>query len=1244
MKILTIPMKVDAMVDDKPMTCLTTLDDFARLPYFSKQQIDINYDVANLASSIARKPYSNYVSLPKGVHLHWTLPDAMKAGEANDEGIDMPHLPNRYMVKRIHKTDGSKDKIWIVESDYLYPEGVEPQYAVCIPNLDVNKRALIPYRYLGRQLPLDEWLEEQQDNTLSHEYLPKLDALGWGTPYFSALYPDCFSVFGAYDEDVVGEEARHYEYLVYGWYSDRNQDFIVQKLSNSDDGDSLSSRAQSVANWQIADASAANADMSVCYAKVSFAEDMSLSDGVDTSDTQLTLAKSSEECVAAFLAEQCAGSDKALAVKYENQLQALFYTDDIQGENVDFVNRLKNVRHKEEFDGVTSGDLWTFIDDASFIDSQISDEQQPILLAEYQGFKSSHQQDLSQLNQRQEDAHKTQLNVEYWQRVLYNEWSKYMLCLHPTDMNSTSYPQSDWLRHKMQSETIPKLKSYSVEFGHQQQLIEEQKSCLEQTYQGFIQSLSAQTEQAEGDFAPELLVAIAGPRYWQPKEPSLLVSGDIAVSNREATSTDDEGLPCHLLDVVQADFLSYLTSQVDSELNWQQHAQLQWRQKSWKPLFMEYKAAIYPERTALAGQEEAYPADFVRNTYRIPLNNDEFALPGSGVDLRLRQADTLPELDSQANVVNGRTLLSYSAKASLLKNMRDYLQSEKEDSELDLTTDPSYQAIAVLYEKLTQTPCVLQALSGLHDELLMYSDLTLLKVNDPARFSQTPQFDANITDQVSALLDGHSFKLPAFGHRFTPIKNGVSHLQALRIVDSFGRYKPVDTGHLLRPQRQQRDAVQGQHAGVYSPPRVLQPMRLKFRWQEQLDIDTQQYTPICGYLCYNVFDETLALYNGAGALQGQINPDGEWQGRRGKLKPLDAISHPILRSFTHTLLSFHSANRSDDGNGVNYLPLLKKAIMRAQENIEPQTASAANTTGVLKPLAIVQTSLDLELMGPAETDKNWHALTNELEDGLANSRQFTQVKFPIKLGEYNNLDDGLVAYWKWHNGEVSGAGSFPQSDMADVEGFIDAASFAQNEADYIDQSPDEGIANIEQCLDDPALSLILLMDPEAKVHATTGIVPRKSLQLANHLFQEVVDNIQTDYFTAPLLSPVSQLTIDLPEEQSWCWTQVNPQGEEQNQLNGQVVDKGLFLSGGGDEAMWQACVNTGVLSATEFYAAFAYLDLGRADALTSENLDTEFLIGLLQASTKPGIQDTVNGELFGDRVKAIEGWLERFND
>ena len=136
----------------------------------------------------------------------------------------------------------------------------------------------------------------------------------------------------------------------------------------------------------------------------------------------------------------------------------------------------------------------------------------------------------------------------------------------------------------------------------------------------------------------------------------------------------------------------------------------------------------------------------------------------------------------------------------------------------------------------------------------------------------------------------------------------------------------MDTGHLLRPQRQQRDSVQGQQAGVYSPPRVLQPMRLKFRWQEQLDIDTQQYTPICGYLCYNVFDETLALYNGAGALQGQINPDGEWQGRRGKLKSLDAISHPVLRSFTHTLLSFHAANRSDDGNGVNYLPRLKKEL------------------------------------------------------------------------------------------------------------------------------------------------------------------------------------------------------------------------------------------------------------------------------------------------------------------------------
>jgi hypothetical protein len=53
-----------------------------------------------------------------------------------------------------------------------------------------------PFRYLGRKLPIEAWLENDPDA----EYLPSLTAVGYGEPTFAAFYPNCHSVFGFYDD------------------------------------------------------------------------------------------------------------------------------------------------------------------------------------------------------------------------------------------------------------------------------------------------------------------------------------------------------------------------------------------------------------------------------------------------------------------------------------------------------------------------------------------------------------------------------------------------------------------------------------------------------------------------------------------------------------------------------------------------------------------------------------------------------------------------------------------------------------------------------------------------------------------------------------------------------------------------------------------------------------------------------------------------------------------------------------
>jgi hypothetical protein len=65
------------------------------------------------------------------------------------------------------------------------------------------------------------------------------------------------------------------------------------------------------------------------------------------------------------------------------------------------------------------------------------------------------------------------------------------------------------------------------------------------------------------------------------------------------------------------------------------------------------------------------------------------------------------------------------------------------------------------------------------------------------------------------------------------------------------------------------------------------------------------------------------------------------------------------------------------------------------------------------------------------------------------------------------------------------------------------------------------------------------MDPEAPIHATTGIVPKKVLRLEPMMYQDAFEAIETSYFAAPLLTPripSHEHALPLPSG-AWQWKQ-----------------------------------------------------------------------------------------------------------
>lgn len=154
-------------------------------------------------------------------------------------------MPNRWLVTRRRSGAGGVEKQWVVESDYLVPEGRGgPAGGVSYPffSTDTVGRSTDasggsadaigcqPLRHLGRTLPRAAWKaknggEPKGSGTKDgDQYLDPLIAVGYGEPSFAAFHPNCHNVFGFHDDDTAGDDLTGLRYEVVGWYGRKEQD------------------------------------------------------------------------------------------------------------------------------------------------------------------------------------------------------------------------------------------------------------------------------------------------------------------------------------------------------------------------------------------------------------------------------------------------------------------------------------------------------------------------------------------------------------------------------------------------------------------------------------------------------------------------------------------------------------------------------------------------------------------------------------------------------------------------------------------------------------------------------------------------------------------------------------------------------------------------------------------------------------------------------------------------------------
>jgi hypothetical protein len=301
-----------------------------------------------------------------------------------------------------------------------------------------------------------------------------------------------------------------------------------------------------------------------------------------------------------------------------------------------------------------------------------------------------------------------------------------------------------------------------------------------------------------------------------------------------------------------------------------------------------------------------------------------------------------------------------------------------------------------------------------------------------------------------------------------------------------------------------------------------------------------------------------------------------------------------------------------------------------------------------RPIAVARASLNLEVQGYPAIDQDWNvfrhdmegAFRNESKDRKRETEDYTEVEIPIRIGEYKQLNDGLVGYWIEEEGKLANtfyapqtaakleikAGPPPGFDLnesftlakksnginpvtqkvtlkigtvsvtippgsfqlnpygrfafqgtinglslqveivplgnniftfkaegtgVDLTGLtnpvsvvltigIDSATttvtaqprLPSNVAVHRDGQP----LNITQSINSPPHKLTLLLDPRGAVHATSGILPTKAIQIpADHLV-EALRNIEVTFLTAPILTDRGKINLPLPDEPGYAWS------------------------------------------------------------------------------------------------------------
>ncbi|MDX2030050.1 MAG: hypothetical protein SF339_05235 [Blastocatellia bacterium] len=1152
--VILAPIHVDALYVREGRRVSQPMADFTRLPYFDGSR-DVNASIAWLSEEIVAEPFQDeHFFLDKGIHLHWSFPQALTRaihlGKAGDGAPTFPPLPNRWLVTRGREGAGAPtiEKQWVIESDYLWPEDPEGRTpagcSVAYPNWEGRApgRVYHPFRRLGRALSLEAWMK--RDRAQGAYLREPLTAVGYGEPGFAAFYPNCHSVFGFHDPQIETKIPEGLYYQVIGWYDRPEQDYLQILLAEADRTrtpdqvrrhlmvDVLKERLR----WAVPGEAPTDAIIA-CRGRVAFHTKGDPLSTPSLDRPMATFGASVTEALSSYLAMEIANdllpgaSDEERAKKkaeIEDQLEAVMLAPQLDHRELDLAARFQEARHAKGFVAVDAGILWAVRPETGAAPQTDADLAPDLLWPEVAA-------PLAELNRLQKAYNEAWDEIQAARRQLFSDWYKYMLCAYPPENDEADYPKIAQVRFYIEHQALPALERKLALAGTLERIADD-AILMKASADSRDYSLARRIEQAMAAVREAVaahrktqptpayaLQSMAAPRFWRPTEPVVLLTGGMVDGqewrDREIPLDKDERLPCRVVTIGRStigEVADRFCADLDREAPL---AGRVWKQQPWHPFMLHWEVELTPfgHRGNLTTDSREYDSDFVTRN---------FTLKRADVDLSPKTGR--PALARGAHVYQGASLLTPHVVDPCLTRLKDYLAQVDADlaagspsrSPLDAETrDRLDRAL----KRLTAENflCLAQTLSGFNDALLMHKQTLQLPIADPLGFEEARQLAA----RVEKAVDHQVFSAPQPFDDFSPIRTGELRIRKTRLIGTFGRIKDFECDAFCSATPMPARLCE-KRAAIFLPPRLAQPARLQFRFLAAGPAGGEMNShpgsaPICGWVLVNYLDQSLVFHDAGGEALGALETDEServrWRSAPGRAVPLvqlDQIGNAPLRRMIDFFLR----------GSKSYFQTFLRDLEAAQKWIEPELAGDAFLHSA--PLALVRASLKLELQGPPAAHQGWNQFRRNMTRSRPVDDRFTQVRFPFRLGEQDRLSDGLTVYWL--EDETGGY----QDNAYIIPNYDDAASAEEKKCDFLYQS-----------VEAPPFVVTMLLDPRAMVHATMGVLPTKAIQIPPHFYADALRRIETAYLAAPLLvdrrgpdgPPEIALPVADPPGYHWSW-------------------------------------------------------------------------------------------------------------